>query len=77
MMSATDNYLLICKKTNEVFNGCASTDNLRKIGQTKTIEEAIELAEDYEEYLWSIGSYLEYGIHFTKNLRGFRVVRKK
>jgi len=75
-MSA-DNYILICKETNEVFNGCASTDDLWKIGQVKTLKKAIELAEEYEEYLWSEGLYLEYGIHFTKNLRGFRVVRKK
>ena len=74
---SSDNYILICKETNEVFNGCASTDDLWKIGQVRTLKKAIELAEEYEEYLWSIGSYLEFGIHFCRDTRGFRVIRKK
>lgn len=75
-MSA-DNYLLITKKTFEVFNGCASNDYLQKIGQGKDLKDAIRIAEEYEEELWNEGSYLEYGIHFSLDTRGFYVVRKK
>jgi len=71
-MSA-DNYILICKKDFSVYEGCASNDNLFKVGIGKDLSGAVELAEKYEEDLFKHGSYLEYGIHFTNKLRGFNV----
>jgi hypothetical protein len=68
---------LICKKTFEVFNGCASTNDLTAIGQAKSLRKAIEIAEKFEEGLWEDGTYLEYGIHFSNNTKGYRVVRTK
>ena len=74
---SADNYILICKKTFEVFDGCASNDNLIKVGQGKNLNEAIEIAEEFEQHLWGEGLILEYGIHFSNNTRGYRVLRVK
>ena len=71
-MSA-DNYLLIHKKTFEVFNGCASNQNIWLVGKGKDLEDAIEIAEKYEK---SIG-YVEYGIKFVTNLKGLDLVKKE
>ena len=73
-MSA-DNYLLIHKKTFEVFEGCASNENIWLIGKAKNLENAIKIAENHEDNLVSEGRYVEYGIRFTKSLKGYKIVK--
>ena len=75
-MSA-DNYILIHRKTFEVFDGCASNTHIWLIDKAKSLEEAIDIAEKYENDLISEGSYLEYGIHFTKSLKGYKLDNQK
>ena len=58
-MSA-DNYLLIKKKSFEVWLMCASTNTGYKIGKGKDFIKACEIAEKYEKE-----NLVEYGIHFS------------
>ena len=75
-MSA-DNYLLIHKKTFEVFDGCASNNNIWLIGKGKNLEDAIEIAQKFEEDMIKDGGPpLEYGIHFTTSLKGYNLLKK-
>ena len=71
-MSA-DNYIFIdrYKKPIEVWHCVASqiSDNIQDqkieiIGKTKTLEEAIDLAEKFEKEARADGYYVEYGISF-------------
>ena len=63
-MSA-DNYILIDRKTFEVYEGCASTDHKSLIGKGKNLEEAVDIAQKYRVEVEIDGSYIEYGINFT------------
>jgi len=75
-MSA-DNFLLIHKKTFEVFSGCASNENIWLIGKGKNLEDAIEIAEKYErDMIEDGGPPVEYGISFTKSLKGYNLLKK-
>ena len=59
-MSA-NNFILIDRKSLEVSLRDADTNAiLVKIGKAKTLEEAIDLAQEYQER-----EIVEYGIHFT------------
>jgi hypothetical protein len=59
-MSA-NNFILIDRKSLEVSLRDADTNALLvKIGKAKTLEEAIDLAQEYQER-----EIVEYGIHFT------------
>lgn len=60
-MSA-NNFILVNRKTFEVTMRNADTGTvLIKIGKTKTLDEAVDLAENYLEK-----EIVEYGIRFTK-----------
>ena len=59
-MSA-NNFILIDRKSLEVSLRDADTNALLvKIGKAKTLEEAIDLAQEYQKR-----EIVEYGIHFT------------
>jgi len=59
-MSA-NNFILIDRKSLEVSLRDADTNALLvKIGKAKTLEEATDLAQEYQER-----EIVEYGIHFT------------
>lgn len=59
-MSA-NNFILINRKSFEVSLRDADTNALlEKIGKAKTLEEAIDMAQEYQEI-----EIVEYGIHFT------------
>ncbi len=71
-MSA-DNYIFVDRKKKpiEVWSCVASqvSNNIEDqksylIGKTKTLEEAINLAEKYEKEIEREGLYIEYGISF-------------
>lgn len=62
-MSA-DNYILIDRKTFKVYDGCASNNYKGLIGQGITLDDAIDIAQDYERHLEEEGSCVEYGIRF-------------
>lgn len=60
-MSA-NNFILIDRKTLTVTLRDADSETiLEKIGKAKTLEEAIDIAQEYQET-----EIVEYGIHFTR-----------
>ncbi len=63
-MSA-NNYLLISKSKFTVKECDADTNDCSKIGQGKTLEDSIKIAEKYEQSV-AIHGGVEYGIHFEK-----------
>ncbi|MEK7127796.1 MAG: hypothetical protein AAB838_03690 [Patescibacteria group bacterium] len=60
-MSA-NNYLKIDRKKFTVSDCDAESENGHKIGQGKNLEEAIDIAEEYQAE-----NIVEYGIHFTRS----------
>ena len=68
-----ETYLLICSKTYQIFEGCMSNNHLRTIGSATSLEQAIQMAEEYEEKLLDQGTCLEYGVFFTEKVRGYEV----
>ena len=60
-MSA-NNFILVNRRTLEVTMRNMDTGTVSmKIGKAKTLDEAVDLAEDYQQR-----EIVEYGIHFSK-----------
>jgi len=72
-MPTADIYILINSTTLEIYEGCMSTNDLKIIGTASSLEEAIQIAEEFEEKLLDKGICLEYGLFFADKLRGYEI----
>jgi len=72
-MPTAETYILINSTTLEIYEGCMSTNDLKIIGTASNLEEAIQIAEEFEEKLLDKGTCLEYGLFFAEKLRGYEI----
>ena len=72
-MPTADIYILINSTTLEIYEGCMSTNDLKIIGTASSLEEAIQIAEEFEERLLDKETCLEYGLFFAEKLRGYEI----